>query len=164
MKLYEIANEYQNILEQSFNEETGEVNENALSKLDEISVQLHEKGIAVASYIKNIDAERKAIEEAKKAMAEREGKLNKEIDYLTQYLQNNMEKCGISEIKSPYFVIKLKKCPYSTDIIDESLIPDEYRKVKAVVSIDKVKLKEEMLAGVVVPGVALKQNNRIEIR
>lgn len=164
MKLYEIANEYQDILEQSFDQETGEVNENTLSKLDEISVQLHEKGIAVASYIKNIDAERKAIEDAKKSMAEREAKLDKEIDFLTQYLQNNMEKCGITEIKSPYFVIKLKKCPFSTDIINESLIPDEYRKVKAVVTIDKVKLKEEMLAGVVVPGALLKQNNRIEIR
>lgn len=164
MKLYEIANEYQHILEQSVNEETGEVNENALIKLDEIEVQLHEKGIAVASYIKNIEAERKAIEEAKKSMAAREAKLDKEIDFLTNYLQSNMEKCGITEIKSPYFVVKLKKCPYSTDILNETLIPDEYRKVKAVVTIDKVRIKEEMLAGVVIPGAALRQNNRVEIR
>lgn len=164
MKLYEIANEYQDILEQSFDQETGEVNETALSKLDEIAVQLQDKGIAVASYIKNIDAERKAIEDAKKAMAEREKKLDKEIDYLTQYLQFNMENCGITEIKSPHFVIKLKKCPLSTDIIDESLIPDEYKKVKEVVSLDKMKIKEEILAGVIIPGASLKQNNRIEIR
>ena len=75
-----------------------------------------------------------------------------------------MERCAISEIKSPYFVIKLKKCPISTEILDENSIPNDYKKVKEVVTIDKLKLKDEMLAGVVIPGAQLRQNNRLEIR
>lgn len=164
MNLYQIANEYQTILEQTFDQETGEVNEIALASLEEVKTTMQEKGIAVASYIKNIDAERKAIEEAKKAMASREAALDKRVDYLTQYLQSNMEQCGISEIKSPYFVIKLKKCPFSVDVFDEGSLPNDYKKTKEVISIDKLKIKEEILAGVVVPGAALKQNNRLEIR
>jgi outer membrane murein-binding lipoprotein Lpp len=164
MNLYEIANEYQALLEQTYDPNTGELFPQVLSKIDEISATMEDKAIAIASYIKNLDAEREAITQAKKNMAEREMRLDKRADYLTQYLQSNMERCGISEIKSPLFVIKLKKCPVSTDIIDENIIPDDYKKTKEVVSIDRIKLKEEMLAGVVIPGAGLKQNNRLEIR
>lgn len=97
-------------------------------------------------------------------MSAREIRLEKRIKYLIEYLQSNMERCAISEIKSPYFVIKLKKCPISTEILDENSIPNDYKKVKEVVTIDKLKLKDEMLAGVVIPGAQLKQNNRLEIR
>jgi hypothetical protein len=162
--LYEIANEYQALLEDRYDPETGEFLQPALGRIDEVSEKLEDKAIAVASYIKNLEAEREAIEKAKKNMAERESRLDKRADYLTQYLQSNMERCGITEIKSPMFVIKLKKCPISTDILDENIIPDDYKKSKEIVTIDKLKLKEEMLAGVIVPGAALKQNNRLEIR
>lgn len=164
MKLFEIANEYQNILEETFDAETGEINQNALSKLDEITVDIKEKGIAVASFIKNIDAEREAISNAKKSMADRESKLNRRVDYLTSYLQANMERCGINEMSCAYFTVKLKKCPASVFVIDEKDIPDEYKKKKEEISLDKVKLKEHIQAGVVVPGASLKQNLRLEIR
>lgn len=164
MNLYKIANQYQEILANTFDEETGEVNENALALLEIAKENMNEKGVAIASFMKNIQAERKAISEAKKDMAEREARLNKRVDYLTQYLQSNMERCGITEIKSPYFVIKLKKCPVSVDIQDENIIPNDYKNVEEVVSIDKRKIKDEILAGVVIPGASLRQNNRLEIK
>lgn len=164
MKLFEIANQYENILSQTFDNETGEINEEALAALDAVKDDIKEKGIAIASFIKNIDAERKAIEEAKKSMAEREARLDKRVTYLTSYLQSNMERCGISEISCPYFAIKLKKCPVSVDVVDENSIPEKYKKTKSLVSVDKVKLKEEMLAGVIINGAALKQNMRLEIK
>ncbi len=164
MNLYNIANEYQSVLDESFNQETGEINENALMRLDEVSLKLEEKGLAVASYIKNLEAERDAIESAKRSMAARESSLDSRVEYLKSYLQSNMERCSISEIKSPYFVIKLKKCPASTDIQNEDLIPGEYKKSKEVITLDKMKIKEELLAGVVIPGAALKYNNRLEIK
>lgn len=164
MNLYKISNEYQMILSETFNQETEELSENVLARLDEITDKMEEKGIAVASYIKNLEAERNAIEDAKKEMAARESRLDRKAIWLTSYLQSNMERCGISEIKSPYFVVKIKKCPFSTEIFDEESIPNEYKKTKEVVSIDRIKIKEEILAGVVIPGVRIKQNNRLEIR
>src|SRR5690348_9402790 len=107
MNLYSIANKYQELLTIAVDQETGEVNEQALNELTTISDDIKDKGIAVASYIKNLEAERNAINEAKKAMAEREARLDKKMDYLTQYLQSNMERCGINEISCPQFVIKL---------------------------------------------------------
>jgi hypothetical protein len=164
MNLYHISNEYQLLLEQIYDAETGEILPQVLDKLDDITTKIEDKAIAVAAYIKNLDAEREAIEKAKRSMAEREARLDKRADYLTQYLQTNMERCGITEIKCPEFVIKLKKCPWSTDIIDEDSIPDDYKHVKQVVTVDKVRIKDELLSGVVIPGVQLRQNNRLEIK
>lgn len=164
MKLYEIADEYLYLLEQAFDGDTGEINETALNKLNELKVSVEQKSIALASYIKNMDAERKAIEEAKKEMAKREAALENKVEYLTQYLKDNMEKCEINEIKCPYFQIKLKKCPFSVDIIDESLISNDYKRTKIVESMDKLKIKDDLLQGVVIPGARLQQNNRVEIR
>ncbi len=164
MNLYKIANEYQNILNESIDNETGEILPQSLDRLDEVTKSVEEKSIAVASYIKNLDAERKAIEDAKKSMADREKFLERRVEWLTNYLQSNMERCGISEIKSPYFGIKLKKCPISVDIQDENIIPKDYKKVKEITTLDKLKIKDELLSGVLIPGAALKQNNRLEIR
>jgi len=164
MNLYTIANQYQEILDKTFDPETGEVNENAIALLEIVKDNMQEKGVAIASFIKNIEAERDAIEQAKKAMAEREARLDRRVNYLTQYLQTNMERCGINEIKCAYFAIKLKKCPVSVDIFDENSLPEEHKKVKSVISVDKMKIKEEILSGVVVPGATVKQNMRLEIR
>lgn len=162
MSLFDIASQYTHLLEQVFEEEN--INETALVQLNEIKESVEQKSIAVASYIKNIDAERKAIEEAKAEMDRREKSLQKRVDYLTNYLKDNMERCAITEIKCPYFQIKLKKCPVSVDVYDEDVLTEDYKKTKIVVNVDKAKLREEMMAGVVVEGARLKQNTRIEIR
>jgi hypothetical protein len=81
------------------------------------------------------------------------------------YLKTNMEACGISEItRSPYFTIKLKKCPLSVDVINEKELPVQYLRVKEVITPDKIKMKEDLIAGVLIQGAALKQNTRVEIR
>jgi hypothetical protein len=164
MNLYKIAQDYQNILEKIHDPETGEINENALALLDVVSNDVKKKGIAVAAYIKNIDAERQAIETAKKSMAARETQINNRVIYLTDYLRDNMQRCGINEISCPEFIIKLKKCPVSVDVINESLIPDIFKNRKELITIDKVKIKENLIAGIQIDGVALKQNMRIDIR
>lgn len=164
MKLFEIASEYEHLLENLCDPETGEINEQSLALLNNTSTELDKKFIAVASFIKNMDAEREAIAQAKKAMAARETSFATKVENLLTYLQINMERTGKTEISCPYFSIKLKKCPVSVDVIDEAAITDEYKKVKEVISIDKIKLKSDMQAGIAVTGATLKQNTRLEIR
>lgn len=166
MNLYEIANEYQSILSQTFDPETGEVDEIAMNALDHVKADIKEKGIAIACYIKNMEAERKAIEEAKKAMAAREARLDKREAYLSEYLKSNMERCGISAITSPYFEVKIKKNPVSVHILDEASLPPEYVREKVVTtkSPDKALLKEALQSGLVIPSAVLRQTTRLEIK
>lgn len=163
MKLYEIAKEYEQTLNELYDEE-GNVNQEALVKLDNTEVAMEKKAIAVACFIKNMEAEKTAIEEAKKAMAEREKRCKKRIDELEGYLLHNMERCGIDKVSCAYFEIKLKKCPPSVDVFNEEAVPSEYMRTKTELLPDKIKMKEEMMVGVIIPGVSLKTNLRLEIR
>lgn len=163
MSLYQISNEYNEILSNLYDDD-GVVNETELARLEANELAMEKKAIAIASFIKNMDAERVAIDTAKKAMADREKIYKKRIDELEGYLLSNMERRGITNVKCPYFEIKLKKCPPSVDVSDASLLPAEYTRTKTEIFPDKIKMKEEMMMGVLIPGASLKTNLRLEIK
>jgi hypothetical protein len=163
MKLYEITQEYKNALDEICDSETGEINENALAKIDEISAEFKDKGIAVASYLKTLEAESSAIDKAREEMAKREYGLDRQVDFLKNYLLQNMERCDIKEISCPYFSIKIKKCPVSVEVLDDALIPDSFKNSKTITSLDKLKIKNAILSGEEIPGAQLKQNIKLSI-
>jgi Siphovirus Gp157 len=165
MNLYKINSEYEQILNELYDDE-GQVNQEALMRLDQNDMTMENKVIAVASYIKNLDAEREAIDAAKKAMAEREKAHKKKISDLQGYLLVNMERRGITKVTCPYFEISLKKCPLSVDDdqLNMEVLPDEYKRTKTEVLPDKVKILQEMKVGVIIPGVGLKQDMRLQIK
>jgi hypothetical protein len=166
MNLYELTSNYKSIQEKLFNPETGEIDQFELENLNLAEGDVKEKSIAVAKFIKNIEAERVAIDDALSQMKLREVRLYNKIDYLTNYLKSNMEKSEINEISCPYFEIKIKKCPVSVNVIDEELVPIEYKRkvIKETISIDKTKIKDAITGGAVIPGAELKQNTRLEIK
>lgn len=163
MKLYEINQEYEQILDKLYDDE-GMLDQEVLVLLEKNEFAMEKKAIAIACYIKNMDAEREAIEQAKKGMADREKRFKKRIEYLEEYLLAGMERRSISHISCAYFDIKLKKCPPSVDVYDESALPDEYMRIKTETLPDKIKIKEEILLGVVIPGATLKIGMRLDIR
>jgi Gp157 protein len=161
MKLYEIAKEYEQIINELYDDE-GNENPQALAKLEANEIAMEKKAIAIASWIKNMIAEKEAIAEAKRNMYERERSLSKRIDNWKQYIKENMERRGISEIKCPYFILKIKKNPQSVDDYNFDEIPNEYKKVS--VELDKAKLRLEMMNGVIIPGARLKQDTGLQIK
>lgn len=163
MKLYEITNEMQNVFQDIGDD--GELTQEMLDNLDGLQQEFELKAIAVAAYIKNIEAEETMIADAIKEMVTRKSKLTKQAQSLTDYLQMNLQRLSINEIKSsPYFKIRLKVCPASVDVFDENAIPTEFWREKVVSSIDKIRLKEVLNEGVEVPGAAIKRNIKLEIK
>jgi len=165
MNLYQITNEYQDVFSQI--SEDGEISEETMKNLDALHEDFENKAISVASYIKNIEAEEAAINLAIEEMRSRKAKLSKKVASLSDYLQYNLIKLQIDEIKkSPYFQIKLKKCPPSVNVFDEKAIPPEYWREKVItsVSIDKIKLKEVISEGIDVPGATIQRNLKLEIK
>lgn len=162
MRLYEISDQYQFLLKDLYNEETGEVDESVLSRLNELSDTAENKCINVVRIFKEIEMQRVAIAEEKKRMAARESALKNQVDRLKNYLLVNMERCQIKKIECPQFVISLQKNPARLDITDEKLIPKEYLVTK--ISIDESKVKDELKSGVIIPGARLVQGNSVRIR
>jgi hypothetical protein len=95
----------------------------------------------------------------------RRDRLTKQTQSLSEYLQYNLQKLSIVEIKScPYFKIRIKQCPASVDIFDEKAIPPEYWREKVTTSIDKIRLKEVLNEGVEVPGASIQRKLKLEIK
>ena len=163
MNLYNISTTYQFMLE-NIHDENGEINEAALIMIDEHKDAMNNKCIAISSYIKNLLAEEKAVKEAEKSMQERRKGIENRTKFLEEYLKTNMERCGISEIKCPQFIIKVKKNPLSVNVFDEKCLPAKYFRIVTETKVDKKLIKEDIENGEYVPGAMLKQNTRIDIK
>ena len=168
MNLYDLSQKFISEMDGAFDPETGEIDETKLKEFEFTEACFKDKSINVAAYINNLISEDKAIETAINRMCDRRDKLNNKIDWLINYLKSNMERCNITEVKCPYFVIALRKNPYSTEIMDEALIPKEFMIEKEIKRIDikpdKTAIKEHVLkTGEQVPGAFVSQKNKLII-
>ncbi len=168
VSLWQIKSEYQNLLSNLYDSETGEVNMDVDAQISALSDSAENKCIAIASWIKNMESDKKQIEYMKEEILKREAAYNKEIDKRLDYLKGNMEGLGITEVKCAYFTLRIKKNPYSTDVTDASQLPERFIKTREIVktekSPDKNAIKEEVLkTGVQVPGAYVQQKTKLEI-
>ena len=161
-QLYKIANSYQ----QFFNliDTNEEINSDCKEFLDSLSDDLKEKAINLGSLIINLESEEKAIEDAISEMKNRQFKLIKKIDWLKNYLKENLERCEIKEIKSPYFDIKIKFNPISVIVENESIVPSEYFKEVVMRRLDKQTISQELKNNIMILGVFLEKRTRLEIK
>lgn len=170
MNLYAIAETYKNTFDHI--NELEEITQDDFDKLNTIGESFESKAIAVASFMKNKEFEGAAILAAIEQTKERletlkkmKGKVDSRVESLAEYLKINMERCQITEIgASPYFTIKLKKCPPSLFIVPGTVIEEKYKRVKTTVSDDKDMIKEDLKSGIIVDGCSLKHNVRVEIK
>ncbi len=162
LRLYEIADEYKFLLDNLVNEETGEINEAVMNRLNELDKPLQDKCINTVRAMKGLEAEYKAIEAERKAMQARERVLKAQIDWIKEYLLTNMEKSEIKEISCPQFIVKLRKNPCSVDIYNEEAILSKYQKIS--ITYDKSAIAEDLKAGIEVPGAKLIRTNSISIK
>jgi hypothetical protein len=161
MKLYEIAQQYQIAFDKMSEDEelTQEIIEDSLV---DIKDDFNDKAINVSYAIKNMEAETIAIREAEKNMAKRRQAIEKKIENVKSYLLNNMERCGITKIKCPYFVIRVKNCPPSVKILAETYIPKEFMRIKE--EPDKTKLKDYLKDHEVTYAILETNKKRLEIK
>jgi len=168
LSLYQLTNEHQRLFSQLYNHETGEVDLEVEAQLSALSSTTEKKCISVASYIKHLESEKDQLENLKKQIEQREYEYEKEINRLHDYLKSNMDRQGISIIKCPYFTLKIKSNPYSTEILNEDDIPFRFINVREIVKVeskpDKNAIKEEVLrTGAQVPGAYVHKKTKLEI-
>ena len=163
MKLYEINNRIQNAFDLS--DQFGNLSEELFDDLNALQIDFEEKAISIASYIKNLQAESEAVNNAMNEMRTRRDKIDKNIQRIEEYLKYNLTSLSINEISScPYFKIKLKKCPPSVEIINEEEIPEEYWQERVTKVLSKRNLLDDLKAGIYIEGATIKNNLKLEIK
>lgn len=160
MNIYEITAEQMRInelLEESMGELTPEIEE-AL-KINKENFQTKAEGYAKA--IKNYKAEMDALANEIKALQAKKKVCENAIERMKTAMKNAMVAFDTPKVKAGLFNISLTHSE-SVDIIDEALIPQEYKQVSYTVS--KTELKKAIEGGLVVEGAEIKQNTSITIR
>ncbi len=164
ISLYQLTNEYQliqmKLLESDFDEQT------IADTLEGASGDIEAKSINVAMFIRNLETSAEAIKQAEKEMADRRKAIEKKADSIKQYLKDNMQRCGITKIESPYFALTIKKNPPSVVIDDVGAIAGELYVYPDAPSPypDKKAIAELLKAGKEVNGAHLEQADRLDIK
>lgn len=154
--LYELAGQFNHVAEMLVDEEIDQ--EVIIHTLESIDAAIEEKADNYAKLIKNQESDSKGIaDEIKRLQARKQAKDNN-IKNMKLSLQNAMNEIGKTKFKTELFSFNIQKNPVKVDIVDENLIPDEFKKIK--IEYDKTAIKKAEN----VPGVELIQSESLRIR
>ena len=155
MKLYDISEQYKEVQNLIESDEYGSMAEAIADTMQMIEGDFKDKAQAVVSLTLNMDGSITALENEIQRLQDKKKVLQNKIDSIRNYLKMNMQATGISKIECPLFSITLSKPTKQVEITDESLLPDEFVKVKTTVSPDKVLLAKVLKEGKEITGAIL---------
>lgn len=155
MKLYELSGNYAQLMDMVDNEEI--TIEEIGDTLESITGMIEDKVENIAKLRKTIEGDIKAFKEEEKRIANRRKALESKSDYLKNYVQNELIRANIKKLKAGTFNLYFQKNPASVEIIDESIIPEQYRE-KLPDKIKKDEIKKALQAGEEIIGVTLKED------
>jgi DNA replication initiation complex subunit (GINS family) len=163
LRLYKIADTYLHALEELA--EIEDLPAQAIADtLEGLQGSFEAKAVNVAAYIRSLEAEAEAIEEARKSMEQRQKALTNHAARLRAYLKANMERMGTAKIKNCYLTLRVQANPPSVIVEDEELLPERYKRTETITKILRAEVARDMKAGEEVTGARLEQTTRLVIQ
>lgn len=118
----------------------------------------------MAVLVKSIDSDVTALKDEESRLAKRRKALENKQTNIKLYLENQLKFMGIDKVKTPLFTVALQKNPPSVNILDDDLIPDEYKKTVTTITTSKKEILEDLKLGLIIPGAEIKQGKSLRIR
>lgn len=160
--LYELTNAYNNILTLV---EEGATPEEMELTLENIEDEIENKADSYAVIIKTLEAHKKMLAEEEKRLYSKRKNLEGNIDRLKRNLENSMELVGKKKFKTDKFSFGIQKNPMSANIVDESKVPEKYKKIIEAINIDKKSMVADFKDnGELIDGVEFIQTESLRIR
>lgn len=161
-KLYELTEMYQNIWELIGDEEADlDALEIALGQVEDT---LEIKAESIAVLVKSIDGEATALKEEESRLAKRRKALENKQTNIKLYLENQLKVMGIDKVKTKLFTVALQNNPPSVEVLNEDLIPEQYKKSVTTISLIKKDILDALKEGLFVEGAIMKQGKSLRIR
>ncbi len=124
--------------------------------LEGLGTDLQEKGENVLLFLANLAGDIQAFDAEIKRMTARKKTLQRNHDWMKEYLRTNMIENGIQKIECPVFTATLRKPGKKVEITNEKDLPVEYQTlVPASWTINKVQIGKDLKAGIEIPGAKL---------
>lgn len=155
LNLYEITNAFPILME---NEEMSEENKKQIE--EELTLLLQQKSQNIIGYIRNMELTAEAMKSEEKRISERRKQIENHVVRFKEYVKDCMENNGILKIETGLGTLSTAKSPISVEIINESVIPDEYKTEIITIKVDKKKIADNFKAtGELIEGVIIHTDN-----
>lgn len=163
MKLYEINNEIEATIMAvmaSVDEETGEVSDEAMQKLTELQMARDEKLENIGCYIKNLEAEAKAIKDEEQALKKRRESKEHQAESLAKYVASVLggEKWESAKVA---FTFRRSK---QTQITDIESIPEVFKHIETTWKVDKTAIKKAIESGMTIEGAYIEERINMSVK
>lgn len=162
-RLYEINNDLLDVIERAsqYEEETGEISTELFEEINALNIERNEKLEAVACYLKNIKSDVDEFKREEETLAKRRKILENKAKRLEKYLSDNFD---VSEkLETPRVKLSYRRSS-SVSILDESIIPRKYFRVKKIEEVDKTAIKTAIKEGRKVKGADLVETYSLQIK
>lgn len=158
MKLYEMADRYNRLLEMA-----EEMDPEALADtLESLGDSIEQKVENTAKVIKSIEVDITAIDEEIKRLQGMKSARKNNIDRMKVYLKEQLEKVGMDKVKGTLFTVALQNNPAKLVVNDISKLQGYL--VEQEPKVDSTRLKSDLKAGLEVEGAELVQEKGLRIR
>jgi predicted nuclease with TOPRIM domain len=128
MKLYELSEQYRSLSDTLLEEQPQ--NEEALkTQLASITDQFNEKSESLGKVILEYGAENEAISKEIDRLTQRKRTFDNKAEWLKNYLQVEMQTANVDKVQGQILTISLQKSPPSCQVLNESLVPQEFIKI-----------------------------------
>ena len=138
--------------------------------IDECGIELEKKIENIGCFIKNLEADVKALKEEENNLKHRREVAEKKIESLKKYLGGYLTACYPNDddrakwkFNTPKVVLGFRRSS-SVEVEDLSKLDKEFIKIKTETSADKVAIKDAIKAGKKVVGAYIKENLNLSIK
>lgn len=162
MKLYELTENYQKVLELMEGEENAQT---LIDTLECIDAEIDSKADSIAKVSRYVNSDITALDDEIKRLQSRKKALENNDKNLKEYLKTQMEKINKDKIKGTLFTISIQKNPPSMVITDKEKIPAKFIDViPSTTAVNTTALKAALKNGEEIEGAELTQGTSLRIR
>ena len=164
--LYLISTDYQALYERildSADEETGEVDTELVSVLNQAEGAFEQAAVNVATIYRMLGEESERFSAEIKRLEEIKKRIDRKKEWVKGELSAACERTGVLSVRGMYANIGFRASE-QTVIENELEIPEEYMTVKTTKEPNKKAIKEAIKAGKLVPGASVKKVQNIQIK
>ena len=161
MKLYELAQNYKNILD--LLDDSTISQEEITAALTGLEETFDIKAENIAKLIKSLEADIIGLKTEEKRLSDRRKALDNRVSNLKEYLTSTMMAIGKVKIKGSIFTLAFQKNPPSAYITDLTLLDKKYF-IEQLPTIDKKMILEDLKNDIKIQGAEIKQESSLIIR
>ena len=152
MQLYEITENLKQINQMLEDGVSLEELKDALADVDEA---FEEKANGILFLIRNMESNIDAIKLEEARLASRKKSMEKQIESVKEYLINNMVATGKTKLDNGIIKASYIKPKPMLNLIDESIVPDNYKTPKVTIALDKASMLADLKNGIEIDGASI---------